>query len=66
MLEALHNLIETNPKAQILRVTRDQAQELYDYLVTYHLNPPPASFEEMVAKGKLTFMGRKIEIYEQV
>ena len=65
ILDILHSIIDNQPDVQILRLRRDQAQAFYDYLCKYHINTAPASFEDMLAKGKLQFLGRKIEVYEQ-
>jgi len=61
VLNALHKKIKENPKAHTIKVSDKIAKEYYEYLNDYHLNPVP-DFSEL--KGKMVFLGRKLEIYE--
>jgi len=64
IIKLLEKMIEENTKAQVLKLTTDQARKVYDYFDKYHFNSAPASFNDMIQKEKLFYMGRKIEIYE--
>lgn len=61
ILETLHQLIEENPKAQILKVTPAQAQEYFNFLMEFSLNKPS---DQALARSKMVYLGRRLEEYE--
>jgi len=61
VLNVLHAKIKENPKAHTIKVSGKIAKEYYEYLKEHHLNLVP-DYSEL--KGKMVFLGRKLEIYE--
>lgn len=58
ILDILHKIIEEKPNVQVIKLSDEQLNDFYNYLVKYSLVAPPPLVQ---IAGKLQFLGRKIE-----